>query len=139
MFVTKIGVLHSAETETQADSKCAPIISENIMLGGEEKVKHQNKKLYTAFKFSSLDAMISACRVLEHIGYRDESSAYITDSDSLYLILGGIDTSGYEPIDKYSFISEYADSENHEAAKRYLGEHGKTICKNNAVQKLSKC
>lgn len=139
MFVTKIGVLHSPETESQTDCKCAPIISEKITLGGDGKVKHQNKKLYTAFKFSSLEAMLSACRALERVGYNDDSSAYITDNDSLYLILGGIDTSGYEPLDKYSFISEYADSENHEAAKRYLGEHGKAICVKNAVQKLSKC
>ncbi len=138
MFVTKIGILNQSEDKHPTDDHRPPIIAEKITLRGKDAVKNQEKKLYTAFKFKSLDTVISVCKALKRVGYPEESSAYITDDEQLYLILSGIDTSGYEAIDKYSFISEYGSCENYPATERYLGEHGRVICLGDAVAKLSK-
>ena len=138
MFVTKIGVLHPTHTDCPAESQYPPIITENITHGGE-KVNRFEKKQYATFKFESLSIMLSVCRALHKIGYSEESSAYISEDDRLYLTLLGVDTSGYEPLDKYSFLTEYGSCENHDAAERYLGEHARPICLKKAVETLARC
>lgn len=138
MFVTKIGVLHHTNIDGTGESQYPPIITEKITYGGE-KVNRQEKKQYATFKFESLGIMLSVCRALHNIGYSEESSAYISEDDRLYLTLLGVDTSGYEPFDKYSFLLEYGSCENHDAAERYLCEHARPICLKNAVETLARC
>ncbi len=89
-----------------------------------------------AFGFEEMEWMIIVCRRLCGIGYSGESEAYIGDNGKYYLFLDGLDPTGYIPLDEYSFIVEYGSSENVEALRGFLGEHGKAICPKNAVEQL---
>ncbi len=89
-----------------------------------------------AFGFEQMEWMILVCRRLCGIGYSGESEAYIGDNGRYYLFLDGLDPDGYIPLDEYSFIVEYGSSENVEALRGFLGEHGRAICEENAVERL---
>ena len=137
MFVTKIGTLCSAD-ENCAINKRTPIISERITLDKGTDISHKPNKNLAAFSFESLNEAIAVCRRLSQLKYTEDSSAYIGDDNRYYLILTGIDVSGYT-MDKYSFISEFGTIENIESTKNYLFEHSTPIGKRKAVSLLSRC
>ncbi len=89
-----------------------------------------------AFGFEQLEWMIMVCRRLIGIGYAGNSSAYISDDHRFFLFLEGLDPTGYLPLDEYSFITEYGSSENVEAIRGFLGEHGRLLCEQDAVEQL---
>ena len=89
-----------------------------------------------AFGFSCMEWMISVCHRLCGIGYAGQSEAYIGDDGRYYLFLEGLDPTGVLPLDEYSFIAEYGCAENVEALRGFLEEHGKPICKEEAVERL---
>ncbi len=139
MFVTKIGVLSSDEETPHPTDKTPPIISEKITVKGKQRSRYADRKRYAAFGFDSLPQMLSVCRQLQSSGYSAESLAYIDEAGRYYLFLSNVDTSGYTPLDEYSFICEFGAIENQETAKYYLAEHGRLICPKNAVSVLSRC
>lgn len=138
IFVTKIGTLHSEECHATG-VKPNPIISERITVRGKEKGSEKPKKPSAAFSFDILEDLISVCRRLSALEYSEESSAYIGEDGKCYLLLSGIDTTGYEPIDRFSFINEFGVAENAEALLSFLSERGITICREDAVEKLCRC
>ena len=89
------------------------------------------------FGFDQLEWMLSVCRRLYGMGYSGKSSAYIGDDRRFYLLLDSLYSPEYSPVDEYSFICEYGESENLLATTEYLFEHGKEICNDNAVETLS--
>ena len=139
MFVTKIGALHSTEESCHIHGKPEPIISEKITVKGKSRSALKPKKRVSVFAFDTLEEMLSVCRRLRSLGYSEESSAYIGENRRCYLLLDGVDTTGYEPIDKFSFIYEFGVVENSDATDFFLLERGKSLCSENAVEILSKC
>ena len=83
-----------------------------------------------------MEWLITVCHRLQGIGYAGQSEAYIGDDGRYYLFLEGLDPTGYLPLDEYSFIVEYGSPENVEALRGFLGEHGKPICAEEAVERL---
>ena len=138
MFVTKIGAL-SHNDEGCHYNESTPIISEKITVKNPHKSSKKAKKIYSAFSFESLEDIISVCRELYHIDYDDSCFSYIGDNGFYYLLIAGIDTTGYTPFDKFSFLNEFGTLENYEAIKYYLAEHGKKLCDKNTVATLSTC
>ncbi len=140
MFVTKIGSsLCSADESCHIQGKPNPIISEKITVKSKGGAPQRAKKRLTAFSFDSLEEMLSVCRRLHSIEYSEESSAYIGEDGRPYLLLSGIDATGYEPIDRFSFIHEFGTAENAESAAFFLTERGKILCSDNAVGILCRC
>ena len=89
------------------------------------------------FSFNKLEYLLSVCKRLYGIGYTADSSAYVGDDRRFYLLLNGLHDAEYSPVDEYSFICEYGESENILAAEEYLFEHGREICGTDAVKILS--
>lgn len=89
------------------------------------------------FGFDGLERLIAVCRRLSEIGYEGGSSAYRGDNKRFYLILDHLASAEYSPIDEFTFIYEYGESENTAATVEYLSEHGKEICHTSAVETLS--
>lgn len=98
--------------------------------------RHQTKERKRAYSFSSSDSMVRVCRRLLSIGWRGQSSAFSDENGRFYIILR--DRSAYELSrpDRLAFIFEYGSAENHSSLVKYLGEHGKCICRSGAVEKL---
>ena len=139
MFVTKIGIPASEASGEQTSEHPTPIISEKICAKPKQRTRHAQKKQYAAFGFDSLSPLLAVCRELQSTGYASESLAYIDDSGRYYLFLADVDTSGYTPLDRYSFICEFGVVENQDAVRSLLSEHGNVICQKNAVATLSRC
>ena len=89
------------------------------------------------FSFDELKWLITVCRRLYEIGYSGNSSAYVGDDRRFYLMLDSLCSAEYLPLNEYSFICEYGESENILAATEFLFEHAKEICPTDAVEILS--
>ena len=89
------------------------------------------------FAFDKLEYLITVCRRLYEIGYVGNSSAYKGDDKRFYLMLDGLYSPEYSPVDEYSFICEYGECQNLMAGMSYLFEHGKEICASDAIKTLS--
>lgn len=138
LFVTKIGDICPAEDGCTLSPKTGDIRNEkkSAKLG----LKSQNDKTDSSvFLFDSLSDLLAVCRRLAALGYDAQSSAYIDTDKRYYLFLEGIDTSGYIPLDIYSFICEFGAPQNLKTSFCYLGEYGQLIAKNDAVELLSRC
>lgn len=127
MFVSKLEKIVSSSDEEEHQSLCYKPLYK----------KTANESRTGAFAFESLEWLISVCRRLFGIGYSEKSSAFAGDDGNFYLFLDGLDATGYFPLDEYSFINEYGTQENAEALRSFLDEHGRVICKNDAVKILS--
>ena len=138
LFVTKIGELCPAEDGCMLSSK--PSETQTDKRSAKSRSKAQiEKQDSSAFIFESLSDLLCVCRRLDALGYDAQSSAYIDNHKRYYLFLEGIDTSGYIPLDIYSFICEFGILENAKSSFCYLGEYGHPIAKDNAVEQLSRC
>ncbi len=126
MFVSKLGsAFESYDSEETAALRFKPLHKSN-----------NERSRPGVFGFDGLECLIRVCKRLCDIGYSGKSSAYIGDDHRFYLFLEGVDMGGYLPVDEYSFINEYGTRENAEATLHFLSEHGKEICKNDAVKTL---
>ena len=138
MFVTKIGLLGTTNSCTENEGTKEPIISEKITVKAKGEKNKLTKKALLAYGFEKLELLISVCRNLCELGYNGESSAYLGENEKFYLFITEPDQKGYLGLDKYSFINEFGTFENRDATKLYLSEHGRAICKRDAVSRLSK-
>lgn len=88
-----------------------------------------------AFCFESMNRLIAVCRRLQETGYRGESAALLDDCRRYWLLLteNGNPTTARED---YRFVREYGEMESKEAAELMLSEHGKHLCKTQAVETL---
>ena len=126
LFITKIAsVCYDCAEEEEGD--LPPLSSKSFV---------KSKARPRAFGFDRLEWLLTVCRRLREGGYAERSEAYIGDDRRYYLFLNGTDPMGYVPLDEYSFISEYGTTENAEATRGFLCEHGKAICEEGAVEQL---
>ena len=137
MFVTKIGQLSTANSCYENDSTKEPIISEKITVKSKGEKNRASKKPLLAYGFEKLELLLSVCRSLRELGYNGESSAYVGENEHFYLFITEAEPNGYFQLDKYSFINEFGSFENKDFIRLYLSEHGKAICKKDAVARLS--
>ena len=132
MFITKFADARrdGGENETQAPSE------REVPLLHYKPSHRETGGKPGAFSFDNLEWMLTVCRRLLGIGYAGESSAYIGDESRYFLFLEGLDPTGYLPLDEYSFIAEYGQVENVEALRDFLCEHGRILCRGDAVDVL---
>lgn len=131
IFVCKLGALPASNAEGPAELFAEPILH---CKRGHRSAAPPDRK--GAFRFESLDWLLTVCRRLFDIGYGGESAAYAGDDRFYYLLLDGMDTTGYLPLDEFSFIKEYGTSESAEGTLHFLSEHGSVICSSDAVATL---
>ena len=136
MFVTKIGFPEGYE-ECRDNTDVEAVNNERITLRPRAERKRSSRKAFAAFSFETLFDMLTVCSRLKMLDYSGESSAYIGDNSVFYLFLSDVEQSGYYAIDRYSFINEFGRSEDHESTGTYLGEHGRSVCKSDAVKQLA--
>jgi len=91
-----------------------------------------------AFSFASVSDMCRACKILLERGISVASRALCDDTGTCYLLLYDTGMSAYSRLDKFSFISEFGNRECSEHIVTYLGEHGRVICEQGAVELLGK-
>lgn len=83
-----------------------------------------------------LTTLLSLCRRLDHLDYRQESRAYILDDDRCCLCLSVPVASAFHLPLTYAFLQEYGEERDAEDSMMYLAEHGKLLCDGNAVHEL---
>lgn len=136
MFITKLGsVLSCAEGEGKENVK-----EQDVQTPLHCKTAHRpigDKGRTGVFRFESLEILLQVCRRLLNVGYTGDSAAYRSDDGRYYLRLSGLDPTGFPVLDEYSFLPEYGSPCSPEALSSYINEHGKTVCPENAVEKLS--
>ena len=91
-----------------------------------------------AFSFDSLHDVCAVCRALKARDTNVTAVAFRGDADDYYLILDNTDFSAYSRLDSLSFILEFGKRERIDHINTYLSEHGKMICRENAIEILSK-
>ncbi len=128
MFITKMGSL-SPKKDTKEDEDMATV----HITSKSAQTAHKRTR---TFGFERTEWLMSVCRRLYALGYEGESSAHFCDDGRSYLMLSETDTFGFVSLDELSFITEYGTCENTDAVKCFVGEHGKTVCENNAVALL---
>lgn len=131
MFITKLGSLHRGESEERADLH-------TVIKSADERPSARPKLRIGAFGFDSVERMLAVCRRLAGIGYNGKSEAYFGDDRRAYLFLSIPESSGYLPLDEFSFISEYGSHENADVLRQFLEEHARAICREDAVELLAK-
>ena len=91
----------------------------------------------TALLFEDVGALLTACHRLLREGYRGRSGLYIVESGektAWYLLLEIPQAPLYRlPLD-LAFLTEYGREMSYHGLESYLGEHGRSICLENAVQ-----
>lgn len=91
-----------------------------------------------AYRFDTLDDLLSVCKRLYFIGYISESAAYRDEHKRYYLFLSALSASPFSIPDEIGFIVEYGSIENAPALKLYIREHGTPICQSDAIAQLAK-
>jgi negative regulator of genetic competence, sporulation and motility len=94
-----------------------------------------------AILFVNLPSLLSACRRLMDLPYADRSSAYILNEArelpaSYCLLLHVPDSTFFKLPAAYGFLLEYGTETNASIMDSYLGEHGRLLCAENAVETL---
>jgi negative regulator of genetic competence, sporulation and motility len=90
-----------------------------------------------AFSFSSLRDICTVCRRMNEDEDIPESRAFRDVEGSFYLLLWGTGMSAYTRLDRFSFISEFGARERFDDLNTYLGEYGRIICPDKAIQTLA--
>ena len=113
LFITKTGLLLS-EVESESSFHTP-------------KTK-RNEITEKAIRFEELEPMLALCRRLRSDCKLKHSEVFLDDGGAWWLLLrreGAL-----------SFAAEYGEPGEISAARLYLGEHGKSICKSCAVEML---
>lgn len=90
-----------------------------------------------AYRFSALQALLSACQRLTTVGYIERSDAYRDPQNRYYLYLTGFSTSPFSVPAEWNFLSEYGTPENTAFFRLYICEHGHAICTDTAIPCLA--
>ena len=131
IFVSKLSPM-----ERGREDGISEVMGESRRVGRSTERENTGRK--GAFSFETLPCLLAVCQRLLAIGYGGESEAYIGDNRRYYLILDGMDTTGYLPVDEFTFIREYGSAESSEAVLHFLSEHGRPLCEANAVPVLGR-
>lgn len=131
IFVSKL-----SPTERGREDGISEVMGEPRRARGQTERESAGRR--GAFSFEELVCLLAVCRRLLGIGYGGESEAYIGDDRRYYLILCGMDATGYLPVDEFTFIREYGNAEPTEATLHFLSEHGALLCRGDAVEVLGR-
>lgn len=85
-----------------------------------------------AFRFDSFSRLLDACRRLFCRAEAIHASSVYRDENAQYHLLLEMDG------DEDGFLSEYGESEKSDALLMYISEHGRPVCRESAVETLSK-
>lgn len=100
------------------------------------QLKLSAREYVTVYSFDGLNALLLACRELERLGFSIESSLYKSSSGRYFLFIrDSAPESKKSP--SFPLLSEFGELEVSENARTLLGEHGKCICRTNAVKTIS--
>jgi len=136
MFITRLGAVCHNECEGDPVEDCVAVISQ--AKPQKATPKRRTSGDIAAFGFDTMERMLAVCRRLSYMEYKGESEAYVGDDRRCYLFLSDVDASSYLPLDEYSFIGEYGTAENVSALRHFVGEHARTICREDAVACLAR-
>ena len=89
------------------------------------------------WSFSSLELLLKACHALSDVEQGIVSSRAFVDENKKYHILARISTSCGISERINEMIGEYADNIDTDDFLIYIAEHGKEICRDNAISVLS--
>ncbi len=131
LFITKIAPLTPIDRDETLSKDTSPLLHYK-----PSHKKSTEKSRVGVFSFDRLESLLSVCRRLRGIGYADKSEAHVSDEGRYYLFLDGLDATGYLSLDEFSFVTEYGTKENTEAVRGLLAEHGRVICREEAVSTL---
>ena len=123
LFVTRMGLL-LCEEENEISPKTG---REN----GRFRLPPREVTERRAFCFEKLPLLLAVCRRLGAVPRKRESEVWRDEQSRWWLLVA---TKGAE---KLGFVREYGCEVRAELARLYLAEHGKIICKKNAVQTLA--
>lgn len=90
-----------------------------------------------AYRFDTLEALLSVCKRLRDIGYIGDSEAYLDEYDRYFLCITVCSSSPFSLPEEWSFLSEYGTVENATMLKLYIKEHGTVLCSASAVYRLA--
>ncbi len=90
------------------------------------------------FSFDSLKELSRVCKILCMRGIKLVSHVYCGEKNEFFLILDNTGMSAYSQLDRLTFIMEFGKRVRHEHISTYLSEYGRLICRDNAVETLSK-
>ncbi len=92
-----------------------------------------------AYSFDKLSHLLSVCRRLLISGFKGESSAWFDNEGKWFLLIGTEgENSELQPIDEFTFISEFGDIESSKFISLYLHEYAFPICEGDATSTLGK-
>ena len=89
-----------------------------------------------AYRFDSLQSLLSACQRLLKIGYLCESNAYRDEKNSYFLLLTVASQSPFSLPDELDFLVEYGSVQNASALILYIREHATLIRSPDAIAVL---
>ena len=90
-----------------------------------------------AYRFDSLDDLLSACHRLRGVDFIGESEVYAHGNHTYYLFLHTYSPAPFSIPEEISFLSEYGKAENASALRMYVLEHGTLIRSPDAISVLA--
>ena len=112
------------------------LVSEEGEGRGEAEAPRPSEGIYC---FDTLPTLLAVCRMLDTLGYRDESTAYTADG-AYYLVIREARRTGVygsRPLGEYAFLEEYGTRLSGGVRRSYLDEHGRCLCDKGAVSLFS--
>ncbi len=89
-----------------------------------------------AYRFEQLDHLLKVCQRLDRTDYKGIGSAFRDHRNNWYLLLNISTDSPFTMPKELDFIAEYGHMADPLFLKLYISEHGKTICRDNAIRLL---
>ncbi len=90
------------------------------------------------YSFDSLKELSRVCKILCMRKLNLISQVYCGEKNEFFLVLENTGMSAYSQLDSLTFIMEFGKRVRHEHISTYLSEYGRLICRDNAVEILSK-
>lgn len=105
----------------------------NLPCASKSSSLHISHPIIVVFK--ALKDMISACRLIKHLAFACNSKAWVDENQVFYLLLeseDGMNTSCLNGI-----LNEFGSTISIDNIIPYIKEHGRIVCENCAIEKLS--
>lgn len=141
LFVSKLETedrLAGADTTDAKNVYSAELAADELEAGGKRRYISASNTV-CAFRFDSFSQLLDACRRLFCHAEAIQASSVYRDENAKYHLLLEIDGDERDFAEQSGiFMSEYGESEKSERLLMYISEHGRVICRESAVETLSK-